>query len=117
MIIFSKKVKSLHLARFYHFETNYSKRGYYINRNSKTYTIIYNVANKSKPKLEKLYINDGNLRKSRKIGKYLYVISNNNFSIPYYNFKSVDDIDININSILPKKLEISKTSDLRNQNL
>ncbi len=98
-------------------QTNYSKRGYYINRNSKTYTIIYNVANKSKPKLEKLYINDGDLRKSRKIGKYLYVISNNNFSIPYYNFKSVDDINININSILPKKLEISKTSDTSSQNL
>jgi len=48
-------------------QTNYAKRGYYINRNSKTYTIIYNVANKSKPKLEKLYINDGDLRKSRKI--------------------------------------------------
>ena len=98
-------------------KTNYSARWYYINRSSKTYTIIYDTTNKAEPKLEKLYVNDGDLRKSRKIGKYLYVISNNSFSIPYYNFKSVDDINININSILPKKLEISKTDDSDTQNL
>ena len=95
---------------------NYSK-SYYINRNSKTYTIVYDTTNKAKPKLEKLYINDGNLRKSRKIGKYVYVISNNSFNIPYYNFKSVDDIKININNIITKKLELSRTSDKNSQNL
>jgi len=57
------------------------------------------------------------LRKSRKIGKYVYVISNNSFNIPYYNFKSVDDIDININNIIPKKLELSRVSNKNEQNL
>ena len=98
-------------------QTNYAKRGYYINRSSKTYTIVYDITDKTAPKLEKLYVNDGELRKSRKIGNYLYVISNNNFSIPFYNFKSVDDIDVNINNIIPKKLEISKVSNSDNQNL
>ena len=97
--------------------TNYASRGYYINRNTKTYTIVYDITSKTTPKLEKLYVNDGNLRKSRKIGKYLYIISNNNFSIPYYNFKSVDDIKINVNNIIPKKLELSRTTDEESQNL
>ncbi len=115
-VLYIWKDKLIILATWYS-NTNYSKRGYYINRNNKTYTIIFNTSDKANPQLEKLYVNDGNLRKSRKIGKYLYVISNNNFSIPYYDFKSVDDIDINIWNILPKKLEISRVSDSENQNL
>jgi len=51
------------------------------------------------------------------IGKYLYVISNNYFNIPYYNFKSEDDITVNINNIIPKKIDISKTSNTKKQNL
>jgi len=104
------------LANWYS-NTNYANRGYYINRNSKTYTIVYDTTDKANPKLTKLYVNDGNLRKSRKIGKYVYVISNNSFNIPYYNFKSVDDIDININNIIPKKLELSRVSNKNEQNL
>lgn len=104
------------LANWYS-KTNYSKRGYYINRNSKTYTIVYDTTDKANPKLEKLYVNDWNLRKSRKIWKYVYVVSNNSFNIPYYDFKSVDDIDININNIIPKKLELSRVSDKSKQNL
>jgi hypothetical protein len=47
----------------------------------------------------------------------LYVISNNSFNIPYYNFKSEDDIVIDANKIIPKKIDISKTSDSKKQNL
>ena len=97
--------------------TDYSKRGYYINRNSKTYTIVFDTSNIKSPKLIKLYASDGNLRDSRKIGEYLYVISNNYFNIPYYNFKDEEDIDIDFGSIMPKKLDISKTSDSSKQNL
>jgi len=103
------------LANWYS-NINYSKRLYYINRNSKTYTIVYDITDKSKPQLEKLYVNDWNLTKSRKIWKYVYVVSNNNFNIPYYSFKSVDDIVID-NNIIPKKLELSKVSDKNEQNL
>ena len=92
------------------------KRNYYINRNSKTYTVVYDISDKKNIKLTKLYVNDGSLRKSRKIWKYLYVISNVDFSVPYYSFKSVDDIQIN-NNIIPKKLELSRVSDKSKQNL
>ena len=90
---------------------------YYINRSNRTYTIVYDVTSKTEPKLEKLYINDWSLRKSRKIGKYVYVISSNNFNFPYHTYNSEDDIDINIGSVLPKKLEISKTDSASDQNL
>jgi len=98
-------------------QTDYSKRGYWVNRNSKTYTIVYDTSNVESPKLLKLYGSDGNLTKSRKIGNYIYVLSNNYFNIPYYNFKSEDDIEIDINSIIPKKIDISSTSDVSEQNL
>jgi hypothetical protein len=55
--------------------------------------------------------------KSRKIGDLVYVISNNNFQIPYHIFKTEDDIDIDVKNLLPKKIDISKTSDKDNQNL
>ena len=97
--------------------TNYSKFGYWINRNSKTYTIVFDTTNIKVPVLTKLYVADWDLRKSRKIGDYIYVISNNNFSIPYHTFEIEDDIDVEIKNILPKKIDISKTSDESKQNL
>ncbi len=96
---------------------DYSKRGYWINRQNKTYTIIFNTTNIESPKLIKLYVNDGNLRKTRKIGNNIYILSNNYFNIPYYNFKNIDNINVNVSSIIPKKLEITKTSNISSQNL
>jgi hypothetical protein len=60
---------------------------------------------------------DGDFTKSRKIGDKLYVISNSRFDIPYYSFKKVDDIQIEEQSIIPKKVEITQTSDTKKQNL
>jgi hypothetical protein len=51
------------------------------------------------------------------IGDYLYLISNNNFSIPYYNFREVDDIKVESSSLIPKSIELSRTSDSKKQNL
>ena len=98
-------------------QTDYSKKGYWINRNSKTYTIVFDTSDIGNPELIKLYASDGNLTKSRKIGDHLYVLSNNYFNIPYYNFKDEDDIEVSIDSIMPKKIDISKTSDSSKQNL
>jgi len=98
-------------------QTDYSKRGYWINRNSKTYTIVFDTSDVTNPQLIKLYVSDGNLTKSRKIGNHLYVLSNNYFNIPYYNFKTEDDIDVTIDTIMPKQIDISKTSDSSKQNL
>ena len=90
---------------------------YYINRRDKTYVVVFDIKDKSKIKLDKIYISDWRLSKSRKIGDYLYVVSTNYFDFPYYTFKNEDDIKITSNSILPKKLDISKISDIREANL
>ncbi len=100
--------------------SGYSQNKYkrnWINKNAKTYVIVYDTSSKEKPILKKLYITDWNLDKSRKIGKYLYIISNNHFNIPFATFKSENDINLNINNIIPNKIDISKTSDKSKQNL
>ena len=102
------------LASWY---SNTKYENYWINRSEKTYTIIYDTTDKTSPILKKLYITDWRLSKSRKIWKYLYVVSNTYFNIPYHNFKSVDDIKVEVNKIIPKKIDISKTSNSDNQNL
>ncbi len=96
---------------------DYSSKWYYINRNDKTYVIVFNISEIENPKLEKMYITDWNLSQSRKIGDYIYVISNNYFNIPYYDFKSVDDIDFSVSDIMPQKIDISKTNIKSKQNL
>ncbi len=98
-------------------QTDYSKRGYYINRNSKTYTIVFDTKNIEKPELIKLYSSDGDYNKSRRIGDHVYVLSRNYFNYPYYNITSVDDIEIDVDTILPKKLDISRTDNKDQQNL
>ncbi len=96
---------------------DYLKRGYYINRNSKTYTVVFDLSDHKNPKLIKLHISDGSYSKSRRIGDYVYVLSRNSFSYPYWNIKSVDDIQIDAEKFLPKKLEISRTDNKNEQNL
>jgi len=96
---------------------NYSKYNYWINRNAKTYTIVFDTTNIESPVLTKLYVSDGHLKKSRKIGDYVYVISNNSFNIPYRNFKTVDDISVDIKNIMPTQIDISKTNEISLQNL
>jgi len=98
-------------------QTDYSKRGYYIDRNTKTYTIVFDTQDKQNPELIKLFSSDGNYKSSRKIGDYLYVLSTNYFNYPYYNISSVDDIQIDAEKFLPKKLDISKTDNTSLQNL
>jgi len=96
---------------------DYSTSWYWLNRNSKTFVISFDVSDVKKPKMEKLYIADGYLTNSRKIGDYVYVISNNSFNIPYYTFKSEDDIDFDLSKSFPKSIDISKTNDKSEYNL
>ena len=112
--IFLKNDKLVILANWY---SNHSYKNYWISRNQKTYVIVYNIKDKTQSILEKLYVVDWDLKQSRMIGKYLYVISNNYFHIPYYSFKKEEDIKIDINKIVPKKLDITKTKDKKRQNL
>jgi len=97
--------------------TDYSSRGFYVNRNTKTYTIIFDTTNKREPELLRLYSSDGDYWKSRKIGDTLYVLSRNYMNFPYWNYKNVDDIEIDAQSILPQSINISRTSNAWDQNL
>ena len=112
--LFLKDDRLVILASWYS-NTNY--KNYWINRNRKTYVIVYDIKDRKKPVLKKLYINDGSLSKSRLIWDKLYVISTNYFRIPYYSFKTEDDIKIDIKKIIPKKIDISKTNNKAKQNL
>lgn len=96
--------------------TDYSKRGYYFNRNTKTYSIVFDTSDINNPKLIKLHSSDGSFSKSRKIGDYVYVLSTNHISYPYWNIKSEDEIVIEADKMLPRKIDISKTIDTAKQN-
>lgn len=98
-------------------QTDYSKRGYYINRNSKSYTIVFDTQDIENPELERLYSSDGDYDRSRRIGDYVYVLSRNYFNYPYWNIKNVEDIDLDVELMLPKKLDISLTDNVSEQNL
>lgn len=98
-------------------QTDYSAKGYFIDRNTKTYSIVFDTESKKNPELIKLYSSDGNYSSSRKIGDYLYVLSTNYFNYPYYNISSVDDIEVDAEKFLPQKLDISKTDNASEQNL
>ncbi len=97
-------------------QSNY-KNNYWYNRSQKTYTIVFDTTEISDPKLIKLYASEWNFRKSRKIWDYLYVLSNNSFDIPYYSFKHEWDIKFSANDIIPKAIELTKTTDSDKQNL
>lgn len=104
------------LASWYSNRTKSKYNNYWVDRENKTYTIVYDTEDKNNPELKKLYINDWTLSKSRKIWKYIYVISNNYFNIPYYSFKNEEDIVINSKNLIPNKIDLSKTSDKSKQN-
>jgi len=97
--------------------TDYSTSWYFINRNSKTYTIVFDTTNTEKPELLKLYSSDGDVSQTRRIGDYVYVISRNYINFPYWNYKNVDDIELNAEKMIPRGIDIFKTSDSENQNL
>ena len=63
---------------------NYDYNNYWINRNQKTYVIVYDVENIESVRLEKLYVVDWSMQESRRIGDYIYVVSNVGFNIPFY---------------------------------
>ncbi len=95
----------------------YYKRWLYWRDNSRTYIVIYDLSDINNLKLEKFYVVDWKISKSRRIKNKLYVISTNSFNIPFYSFKKVEDIVLPRDTIIPKKIEINKTSDDSKKNL
>ena len=86
-------------------------RSYYFNRSTKTYTIVFDTTDIKNPKLIKLFVNDWYVSKTRKIGDYLYVLSENNFNFNYYSYKYIDDIKLDGNLMLPQSIEMSRVDD------
>lgn len=93
------------------------RKAYYFGGNQKTYTIVFDTKDVKNPELIKLYTSEGNYTKSRKIGDLVYVLSQNYFNYPYWDIKNGDDIKINANDIIPKKLDISRVKNINEQNL
>ena len=96
---------------------NWNYTNYYFNRNSRTFAIIFDIKDKKKIKLDKIYIVDWTLSKSRKIWNFLYIVSNNYFSFPYYNFKKIEDIKLDSTNLIPRKIDISRVRDIKKANL
>lgn len=89
---------------------------YWFNRNTKTYVMVMDTTDF---KLQKLSIIDGNYNQSRRIGDYLYVITQNSLQFPYYAYKAgaTDYPEFDVKKSLPKEIEITRTNDTSKQNL
>ena len=97
---------------------------YWYDRSNKTVVVVYDVANPSAPKIERYFQIDGSVSQTRRVGKYLYILSNADFSFPYDRYylpysagmKQSDaqelntakiDKDFKVNKVMPKKIELS----------
>jgi inhibitor of cysteine peptidase len=103
---------------------------YWFNRASKTVVVSYDMTDINKLRVEKYFQIDGNITKTRRIGKYVYVLSQSNFDFPYQNYywvmskaspQIVDEQKLNADfdpkKILPKKAELEYTLDTKQQNV
>ncbi|MCH8518974.1 beta-propeller domain-containing protein [Candidatus Gracilibacteria bacterium] len=90
---------------------DYWSRGYYIDRNNKSFAIVYDTSDISKPELIRLSSIEGNISQTRMIGDTLYMLTNNYFNIPYHTYENLDDIRINSKDILPEKLDLVKNNE------
>ena len=90
-------------------------RNYFISRNTRTYTSVFDVSNPEQPVLEKLHSSDGNYSKSRKIGEYVYILTNNYINYPYYNTK--DTPIISAKNLLPKQTDITRVENSMTANV
>ena len=95
--------------------TGYSQADYswyWVNRNTKTYAMIFDKTNINSLKLSKLYIVDGNYQKSRMIGDKLYMISTNAVTFPYYVWGGKEPMpEFDVNSATPREVDISRATD------
>lgn len=86
-----------------------NKKRYLYNADSKTYTIVYDITDINKIKLDKLESTNGSIAKTRKIGDKLYVVSRN--YVNFYGFEPLADTK----AYIPQKTEIiaSKNGNLK----
>lgn len=109
--------------------SKYSRADYsyfWYDRDVKTVVVVYDMSDLENLKIDRFYQVDGNAIESRKIGNYIYIISKNTFSIPYWvyywaNIKWFNetkfDSELNVEKILPEKADMTKTSDKTKKNV
>lgn len=110
-----------------YFQWNYSY--YWFARQQKTVFVSYDISDLNNLKVEKYYQVDWTVTKSRRIGKYVYILSQSNFSFPYNTYapmikswvSSLDtqklNADFDAKKILPKKAELRLTNNVSEQNV
>ena len=84
--------------------------------NTKTFTIVFDTTDIENPSLIKMFVSDGNFSKSRKIWDHIYLLSNKWFHVPYYLFDQEWYKAFDSSIIMPKSMELTKTSDVSKQN-
>ncbi len=102
--------------------TDYGYR-YWFNRQTKTVVVVYNIADVNNLRIDRYYETDGSVSESRMIGKYLYILSNSQFSFPYDRYylpmanggtATMDEAKFNTDfvgsTIKPQKIELRKTT-------
>ncbi len=98
---------------------------YWYDRAQKSVVVVYDIAVPSAPKIERYYQIDGSVSKTRRVGKYLYLLSTAHFSFPYDRYylgakpmraekleldSAKIDRDFSVGKVVPKKVELSKVS-------
>lgn len=87
---------------------------YWVNRNQKTFVMVFDKTDINNMKLLKLYAVDGNYSKSRKIDNSLYVISTNSISFPYWGpmvkggAVAEDMPEFDIDASMPQEIDITR---------
>ena len=84
-------------------------RWYFIDRNSQSYAIVYDISDITTPELIRLSSIEWNISQTRMIWDTLYMLTNNYFNVPYHTFWSIDEISIRSQDILPQKLDLVKS--------
>lgn len=113
LVLFSNKYRSY--ARPY---------AYWFDRSNKTVVVVYDVKNPAAPKIERYFQIDGSVTQTRRVGNYLYLLSNANFSFPYDHYylpyasgvsktgaQQLDtgkiEREFSSKKVMPKKVELS----------
>ena len=115
----------------------YSLNDYaWFNWSQKTVVAVYDLSDIKNLRIDRYYQIDGSILQSRKVGRYLYVLSENNFHFPYAYYgpmpmakmlpgavapqASMSESDLiakfQAENSLPKKLEIRRTPNAVEQN-
>ncbi len=103
---------------------------YWFNRAVKTVIVNYDISDLNNLKVEKYLQIDWSLSKSRRIGKYVYVLSQSSFAFPYLEYYSPMmktwgqwfdsqklETDFDPKKILPKRTELKLTDNPADQNV